>query len=255
MYAELSNLRMYYEEHGSDRHPPVVLLHGGMSGAQTWQLQVEALRSRYRVLMPEQQGHCHTHDIDRPLSYETMADDTIEFLDRVAAGSAHVVGHSDGGILALIIAMRRPDLVDRAVAIGANFHKDGLLMPGLDDAGADDEEFATQRERFSELSPDGPERWPVVFEKTRRMWLEEPTMTLADMAGVARPVLVLVGDDDVIDHRHSVDLYEALPEGQLAIVPGTSHRLHKEKPELVNQLILDFLGDDRLPSSLRTVRV
>ena len=61
-------------------------------------------------------------------------------------------------------------------------------------------------------------------------------------------------DDDVIAHGHTIDLYEALPEGQLAVIPGTSHGVKKEKPEIVNELILDFLGDYTLPSELKTVR-
>ena len=67
-------------------------------------------------------------------------------------------------------------------------------------------------------------------------------------------MLVMVGDDDVISHAHSVELYEALAEGQMAMVPGTSHGVKKEKPEMVNQMILDFLADEVLPSALKSVR-
>lgn len=254
MFAELSRLRMYYEAYGDASAPPVVLLHGGLSGAQTWASQVDALSDRYRVVVPEQQGHGHTPDLDAPLTYQTMAEDTIEFMERVAGQRAHVVGHSDGGILGLFIALQRPDLLGRAVVIGANYHKDGLLSSSSTNGSPDDEEFATGRDRYVELTPDGADHWPVIFEKTQRMWLAEPTLTLAEIATIVAPVLVIVGDDDVIDHGHTVGLYEALPEGQLAVIPGTSHGVKKEKPKVVNALILDFLGDEILPSELKTVR-
>lgn len=254
MYAELSRLTMYYEEYGDSSKPPVVLLHGGMSGAHTWEQQIEPLSERYRVLVPEQQGHSRTPDLAEPLTYQAMTNDTVEFIERIAGQRAHVVGHSDGGILGLFIALQRPDLLDRAVLIGANYHKDGLFWPALADAHPNDEEFATSRERYVALSPEGSAHWPVIFGKTRQMWLTEPTLTRAEIATITSPVLVMVGDDDVISHSHSVELYEALAEGQMAMIPGTSHGVKKEKPEIVNRLILDFLGDEVMPSALKSVR-
>jgi pimeloyl-ACP methyl ester carboxylesterase len=86
------------------------------------------------------------------------------------------------------------------------------------------------------------------------MWLTEPTLSLSDIARITAPVLVMVGDDDVIAHSHSLELYEALAEGQMAMIPGTSHGVKKEKPEIVNRFILDFLGEDVMPSTLKSVR-
>jgi len=254
MYAQLSRLAMYYEEYGDASNPPVLLLHGGMSGAQTWEQQIEPLSERYRVLVPEQQGHARTPDLAEPLTYQAMANDTIEFIERVANQRAHVVGHSDGGILGLYLALQRPDLLSRAVVIGANYHKDGLFWPTLADADPDDEEFAKSRTRYDALSPEGSAHWPVIFRKTQQMWLTEPTLTLAEIAAITAPVLVMVGDDDVISHSHSVELYETLVEGQMAMIPGSSHGVKKEKPEIVNRLILDFLGDAVLPSAMKSVR-
>jgi pimeloyl-ACP methyl ester carboxylesterase len=254
MYADLSRLTMYYEEYGDSTKPPVVLLHGGMSGAMTWEKQIAPLSERYRVLVPEQQGHSRTPDLAEPLTYQSMTNDTVEFIEKVAGRRAHVVGHSDGGILGIFIALQRPDLLDRAVLIGANFHKDGLFWPALADADPDDEDFAKGRERYASLTPDGADHWPIIFAKTQQMWLNEPALDRAALATITAPMLVMVGDDDVISHAHSVELYEALAEGQMAMIPGTSHGVKKEKPEIVNQMILDFLADEVLPSALKSVR-
>jgi pimeloyl-ACP methyl ester carboxylesterase len=251
MHADLTRLTMYYEDYGKPTNPPVILLHGGMSGAQTWAEQLDALVKNHRVLVPEQQGHAHTPDLDGPLTYQAMANDTVEFIERIAGQPAHVVGHSDGGVIGLLLALQRPDLVKRLVAIGANFHRDGVRSATLTAGHADDDDFAKARNRYGELSPDGPSHWPIIFDKTQQMWLTQPSLTPADIASITPPTLVMVGDDDVITHAHSVELYEALPEGQLAVIPGTSHGVRKEKPAIVNNLILDFLTDDVLPSEHR----
>jgi pimeloyl-ACP methyl ester carboxylesterase len=86
------------------------------------------------------------------------------------------------------------------------------------------------------------------------IWRSEPTFTVADIAEIKCPVLVLVGDDDVITHKHSVLLYESIPQGQLAVIPGTSHQAHKEKPEIFQLLIREFLNNLEYPQTMMPQR-
>ncbi|HWE24256.1 MAG TPA: alpha/beta hydrolase, partial [Myxococcales bacterium] len=109
-YASLNGLRMYYEEHGQGR--PLVLLHGGGSTVQTSFGEIIPKLARTHLLIaPEQQGHGHTADIDRPLSFEQMADDTAALLDRLGVRDADVLGFSNGGMVALQLAIRHPEHV------------------------------------------------------------------------------------------------------------------------------------------------
>jgi len=103
------------------------------------------------------------------------------------------------------------------------------------------------RPQYEPLSPDGPEHFPVVFAKWLRMWREEPDIELSALAGLTMPVLVMQGDDDGVRVEHSAAVARALPNAQLAVVPGTSHALPLEKPALVNQLLLDFLAEEQVP--------
>ena len=241
-YATLNGIRTYYEVHGDEGSEPLVLLHGGIATAESWAGQSGPLSERYRVFVPERRGHGHTQDIEGPISYDLMAADTAAFLREVVGGPAHLVGWSDGGIVALVTALRDPDLVRSMVVIGTNFHHDGATFTP-EEAGMDPDSpgLGTFRDQYAAASPDGPEHWPVVFAKIMRMWAEEPTLTVEDLAGIQVPTLVMVGDDDGIKLPHTVELYEALPHGQLAVVPGASHALPMEKPDEVNQLILEFL--------------
>jgi pimeloyl-ACP methyl ester carboxylesterase len=244
---------MYCEVHGTG--DPLVLLHGGLAGAFIWEAQVPELAERYRVLVPEQRGRAHTGDVEGPISYQIQAEDIIEFLERVLGSPAHMVGASDGGIVGLLVAMQRPDLLRKLVTIGTNFHRDGLVGASMWTEGSpDDEAWAMPRQRYGAVSPDGPEHFPVVFAKLQRMWRQEPTLEASDLANIPIPVLVMAGDDDVIIHAHTIALYEALPHGQLSVIPGASHGVFMEKPALLNRLVLDFLAEDGPPSTILPVR-
>ncbi len=249
-YVKTGDLETWFEEHAQGDGSTVVLLHGGMCTAATWGAQIEALSDGRRLLVPERRGHGHTADPGE-ISYDLMADDTVAFLEAVAGGPADLVGWSDGGIVGLLVALRRPDLVNKLVLIGTNFHHEGTLpefFEGMDDPMSDG--LATLRVPYEEASPDGPEHWPVVMGKLLEMWKTSPTLTVEDLRTIDVPTLVLVGDDDAMSLAHTVELFESLPQGQLAVVPGSSHLVPIEKPALVNQLVNDFLADGSITSFL-----
>jgi pimeloyl-ACP methyl ester carboxylesterase len=248
-YVELGSVRMWFDEQGGGPGTTAVLLHGGMATADTWGMQVGALGAGRRLLLPEQRGHGHTADVGE-VSYELMSADTVAFLEATARGPVDLVGWSDGGNVALHVALRRPDLVRKLVTIGSNFHHDGTIPALLEEMGDEQEGGDMLRDLYEAASPDGPDHWPVIKAKLLEMWRTGPTLTEADLATIDRPALVLVGDDDAVFLRHTVALYEALPQGQLAIVPGTSHLVPIEKPDLVNRLLVDFLDDGAVVSML-----
>jgi pimeloyl-ACP methyl ester carboxylesterase len=107
---------------------------------------------------------------------------------------------------------------------------------------------------YGARSPDGPEHFPDVLAKAITLFTAEPTLTTADLARITAPTLVLAGDDELIRLDHTCSLYEALPAGQLAIVPGASHAVPIEKPAEVLHLILDFLTGPESPPTVMAVR-
>jgi pimeloyl-ACP methyl ester carboxylesterase len=249
---DIDGVSTHYDEEGEG--DPLVLLHGGLSDSSAWGMQTPAFTASYRVFAPDRRGHGRTHDTDAAYTYEAMAAETITFLEQVVGGSAHLVGWSDGGDVALLVAAARPDLVRRMVVIGANFHHDGLMHSAGLGEDPDSSDLDLFRSMHDALTPGGPEHWPVFFRRTAQLWREGPTMTVEDLAAIDVPTLVLAGDDDAIRFDHTCSLYEALPASQLAIVPGASHFVLMEKPELANRLVLDFLAETEPPATLFPLR-
>jgi pimeloyl-ACP methyl ester carboxylesterase len=245
----INGIPTWYETIGSG-HEDVVLLHGGLSNSQVLSDVLAPLSERYRVTSFDRRGHGRTPDSPEDFHYESMADEVIAVLEHLGT-RAHLIGLSDGGVVALITAQRRPELVDRLVLIGGNFHFDGLAQFELE---PDEPAVALLVSEYAARSPDGPEHFGVVAEKTSAMWGREPTMTQDDISRISAPTLVLVGDDDAIRLDHTVALYEALPNGQLCVVPGASHFLPIEQPEETLKVLLRFLDSNSHPETMFPIR-
>lgn len=237
-YVQLGEVNTYYERDGAGE--PLVLLHPGFADSRAFEQNVPGLADHFTIYRPDRRGHGRTPDVDGPISYELMAQDTIAFLERVVGEPAYLVGHSDGTPVALLVALRRPDLVRRLVLAAGVFHQSGWIDGAID---LDEETVEFFVQYHGEVSPDGPQHFGIVKDKLDRMHREEPTLTVADLAAYPGPALVMVADDDEIHVAHTLALREGLPQAQLAVVPGTGHGLLADKPDLCNRLIIDFLTE------------
>ena len=241
-YLEAGGIRTYYETAGAGE--PLVLLHGGMCTAETFDGQTPALAGAYRVYVPERRGHGRTPDVEGPITYEVMAADTIAFMEAAGIASAHLVGFSDGALVALLVALERPDLVGRLVLIGqaVNFEHMRPEMKAMMEGLSVEVLPPMLRALYAAASPDGPEHFDVVFDKCAAMWRTDPGVAYARLERVTAPTLVLLGDRDMISLEHAAAMQRALPDVQVGVVPGATHGLPMEKPELTNRLLLDFLA-------------
>lgn len=247
--VDLGGVQTAYDEAGSGE--PLVYLHGGFSDSRELDPLFERYSDHFHVYAPDRRGHGRTPDVDGPFSYARFADDTIAFLETVVGGPAHLVGFSDGATTALLVALQRPDLVRRIVMISGQFHHDGLDDGFFgDDPAADAAQMAGTplAQRYAEVSPDGAGHFVVTAEKVIRMALEDPTLTTNDVGQVKARTLVVCSDDDVVTLEHTTALYRALPDAELAVIPGTSHVLILEKPDLVGSIVLDFLTREPIPT-------
>jgi len=243
MYVELNSVRTWYDQHGEGE--PLVLLHPGGADARAWTPNLGALATRFRLFTPERRGHGRTPDVTGPITYELMTQDTIAFLEQVVGGPAHLVGCSGGAVVALLVALRRPDLARRVVLVSGVFHRDGWHPDAIDPNAEVPEVLARG---YADLSPDGPGHFAERSAKLARMNFEEPTLAASDLHTITNRTLVMVGDDDEVSLEHATAMYRGIPDAEFAVVPGTSHGLLVEKPDLCNKIIVDFLTVDPPPT-------
>ena len=249
-YREVDGHQLYCYEWDNNGEA-VVLLHGGLSQTSHWDSFVlPAVEDDFHVFAYDRAGHGFTGDRAESFHYQFQTNEAIAFLETVVKEPAHLIGYSDGGIISLMVAMQRPDLVKSVITLGANFRPDGIYK--LDEF--DGVVSAESQAEYNQTSPDAPETLGHKIRKMIEIQRTEPNFTTSELATIQCPVLVMAGDDDVIKHAHTAELYESIPLGQLAIVPGTSHKFIKEKPAIAQLLIREFLEDLSYPVTRMPMR-
>jgi len=237
-------LPTYVETSGEG--PSLLYLHGAAEWVGYSSDLVHRLDLAHRVIQPERRGHGRTADPPGALSYDEMTADTIALLEQFGLDRPPMVGFSDGAIIALQVAMSRPDLAGKVVAIGPNVRVSGMTDDALQWLGSVThetwpEEFAR---RHRALSPDGPQHWPVFAQKVIDMLRVEPEIPLEQLAAIRVPVLVMGADHDLIRLEHLVEIHRAIEGSQLCIIPGASHELTVEAPDLVAGIVERFLAEE-----------
>ena len=253
-YAPVNGLQMYYEIHG--RGEPLALLHGAFGAIDLWGPILTTLAKTHQVIAVELQGHGHTADIiDRPLSYEQMADDMAALMDHLTIAQADIVGYSMGATTSLQVAIRHADLVRKLVVVSPNYRSDGYypeLLAGLQQMTLDTFAGTPQEAAYLRHAPN-PEDFPVLVEK-QKVLPQAFAFPEEDVAAIAAPTLVAIGDSDVVRPEHAVALFRllgggvpgdlvGLPKSQLAIVPGATHRsIVEERADRLLAVVEPFLA-------------
>jgi pimeloyl-ACP methyl ester carboxylesterase len=235
-YRQVDGHNLFTYEY-TKRGEATLLLHGGLSSTESWDWSILPAIKKRHVFAYDRSAHGRTASRPGYYHFEFQTNEAIKFIEEVIGEPVHLIGWSDGGIISLMVAIKRPDLVKSIVSIGTNFHYSAV--PQFDEEPVI-ELTEEDRARWQSRSPDAPEMQEIIIRKAYEVWRSEPTMTTSDLKKIICPVLVLCGDDEPFSNQHTVELFESLPNAQLAIVPGTSHAVVKEKPETVQSIIKTF---------------
>lgn len=239
-YATIDGLKVYYEIHGGPLagRTPFVLLHGGMMTIETAFPDGFLTRlARVRPLIAiEQQGHGHTADREANPSLERMTADTAGVLAHLGVKQAHFVGHSLGGMIAMNMAVRRPDLARTVSAISVSYNLEGYQpelaklqrdpthqpSPDLVAILPTEADFASWQASYRRTAPD-PTAFERVLTKTNAMLSAWTGWTPDQLRAVKTPTLLAIGDNDFVRVDHADEMARLIPGAQLAVLPDTTH--------------------------------
>jgi pimeloyl-ACP methyl ester carboxylesterase len=227
----------------SKRGEPLVILHGGLSHSEkTKKYLLPAVKRNFKVFAYDRTGHGRTANQKGSFHFNFQTKELIAFLEDVVKEPAHLIGISDGANIALMAAIARPELIRSVVSIGGNTTASQIRMKF-----GKPEVSAESQAEHDRISPDHPSELIKKVATAFKVWKSEPSIAITKLAKIKCPVLVLAGDDDVISAKESEKIYQAITNARLAIVPGASHAVIKEKTELVQALLKDFYANPDYP--------
>jgi len=229
--------------HWSKRGEPLVILHGGLSHSEkTKKYLLPAVKRDFKVFAYDRTGHGRTANQKGSFHFNFQTKELIAFLEDVVKEPAHLIGISDGANIAIMAAIARPELIRSVVSIGGNTTASQIRMKF-----GKPEVSAESQAEHDRISPDHPSELIKKVATAFKVWKSEPSIAITKLAKIKCPVLVLAGDDDVISAKESEKIYLAITNARLAIVPGASHAVIKEKTELVQALLKDFYANPDYP--------
>ncbi len=245
-YVDVNGVHMYYEVYGEGA--PLVLLHGGvMTIDLNFATLIPALAARHMVVAVEMQGHGRTADTGRAITLAALASDVVGLLDQLGIHRADVLGHSFGGGVALELAINHPDRVRRVVPMSITVRPDGtheeITNPDLHATSTrmpTPQDFAEMTEAYKRLSPH-PDHFDDFLATLSGAAGSLAGWSDRQLAGIAAPTLLMIGDHDFTTVEHGALMLELIPGAQLAVLPGTTHMQITRRADLVLPMLAGFL--------------
>jgi pimeloyl-ACP methyl ester carboxylesterase len=263
-HLPINGLRLYYEAHGepgASEAVPLLLIPGAFQSTDSMKQWVAAFVAKRPVIVFDQQGHGRTADTPRTMSYEQFGDDAAALLHALEVERADVMGYSQGGAVALQLALRHPQLVSKLITLGAPYRRDGWypsVWHGLEGLSGDLFADTPVGEAFRQHTAD-PEAFDAYIEKMRVLGIEDQNISDAQMRSIQAKTMVIVGDADGVKPEHAVAMFKLLgggdedaaatgaitnaPQARLVILPATSHTSIPTAVQVLEPMITAFLDD------------
>lgn len=230
-YYHINGIRLYCEQYGTGE--PLVLLHGNGGSMAGFYKNIPYLATKFHVIAVDSRAQGKSADAGDSLSFEMIADDVSVLLDTLRIPSAYVLGWSDGGIVALVIAMRHPAKVRKLAATGANIFVDATVFK-TGDYGEMMQGYNQYKDSISS-TPAARNEWKVAV-----LDVFQPAYSFDDLKTIACPSLIIAGDRDVISLQHTVGIFQHIDGAQLWIIPNSGHATLQEHTDEFNKVVSSF---------------
>ncbi|MGN7884761.1 alpha/beta fold hydrolase [Dyadobacter sp. 22481] len=231
-FAELRGVKLYYEMYGAGA--PVLFIHGNGGSMHDFKHQLLAFAKSNKVILVDSRAHGKSKDAGDSLSYEMMADDIHALLEHLKIDSCNVVGWSDGGINALLLALRHPGKVRKLAATGANLWPDSTAL--------DPWVYKKILEWDADLATQTSDPVKRNQKKLMHLMAVQPNITLEQLHKIHCPSLIIGGDHDVIIPEHTVQIARAIPKSYLWILPNSGHSTLVHYAAEFNRVTMEFFA-------------
>lgn len=233
-YYSVRGIKMYTEVYGAGK--PLLLIHGNGDSMNAFAANIPYFSKKYKVIAVDSRAHGKTIDVQDSLSFEMMADDFAALLDAMHIDSAYVIGWSDGGINALLLAMRHPDKVIKLVSTGANMTPDssGLIPVYWRD---EQKKYESDKNKPRTTAKEKND-WKIFLLD----WLQ-PNVPLDNLRAIRCPSLIVCGDNDLIPIEHTAAIYRHIPHAYLWVLPHSGHATLKEHRDEFNRMADTFFKE------------
>ena len=205
---------------------PVILVHGNGESHELFETQITQLTvAGFRVYAPDSRGHGASEPV-KEYHYADMAEDMFQFIQALGLNAPVLYGHSDGGIIGLLLALHHPEALGALAVSGANLSPAGLIPS-----------FLQECREINDRSPN-----PLIT-----LMLTEPRIDPHSLEQIAIPVLVTVGEHDLILPEETQAIVSHLPRARLVVMKGADHSSYIHHSDIMGGLLLDFLKNrDRI---------
>ncbi|PKF73667.1 alpha/beta fold hydrolase [Chryseobacterium sp. PMSZPI] len=217
-YYDVNGIKMYCETYGQGQ--PLLLIHGNGGSIVDFSKQIPFFSKNYKVIVADSRSHGKSIDKGDQLTYEMMADDYAELLQKMKIDSAFVIGWSDGGINGLLLTMRHPEKVKKLIITGANLRPDSTAVQA-DVFKRVSSNYTKFKEQFINKKDKTDLDYMVL--KYKRLLSEQPNINPKTLHKITVPVLVVGGDYDVIKPEHTMEIFRNIPKAYLWILPDSGH--------------------------------
>lgn len=234
-FYDIRGFKMYCEEYGPESGMPLLMIHGNGGSIRAFSHNIPYFAAKYRVIAADSRAQGKSKDPGPALTFEMMADDEAALLDALHIKAAYVLGWSDGGIVALELAMRHPDKVIKLAATGANVQPDAsAFRPGLWDGWK------------KQYDADKNKIWKTDEERNRwKLFMldwNQPNIPFDALHAIGCPSLIICGDHDLISIEHTVKIFQHIPHAELWVVPASGHATLIEHADEFNKKVDEFFS-------------
>ncbi len=219
MYITIKGKKLYWEKAGKGK--PLIMIHGNGGNHRGFRKSVSLLKQKFTVYTLDLPGHGKSEGI-KTYSYRDLASYIYEFIKKLGIKRPVFYGFSDGGIMGLLLASKKPQLFSKLIVSGVNVKPDGLKV--------------LARFRMKLL-------YCLTKSKKIKMMLEEPNISKEELSRISVPVFLTRGEHDIVSKDHTEQIVKSIPKSRLTVFPNHFHGSYVVFSKAIGAYILKILKD------------